>query len=69
MAEPNPFILRSEHNRILGAAQQRYDEKVRDARKIGYWQGIACLISVFPLALLFFGVAAFNLGLYYSQFM
>ncbi len=35
----DPFILRSEHERILGSAQQRYDEKLDEQFNLGYLSG------------------------------
>jgi hypothetical protein len=47
MYEHNPFILESEHKRILASTQKRCDEKLADERKLGFWRGfsLTCWIA------------------------
>lgn len=37
----SPLMLTSEHNRILGAAQARYDENMTTLYQRGKWDGVA----------------------------
>jgi hypothetical protein len=36
-----PFILVSEHKRIIASAFERADERVETANRYGYWRGVA----------------------------
>jgi anti-sigma-K factor RskA len=37
----NPFILVSEHRRILASVYERADERVETANRYGFWRGVA----------------------------
>lgn len=54
----NPFILQSEHKRVLASAFERADERVKDAKLYGYWRGIASTAWITVL----FGLVAFVAG-------
>jgi hypothetical protein len=58
-----PFILVSEHKRILGATQERYDHSIRQHRQIGFWKGIACTVWIAGISAFVVGLAAFNAGI------
>lgn len=36
----SPLMLTSDHNRILGAAQERYDTSMADLYERGRWDGV-----------------------------
>jgi hypothetical protein len=57
-----PFILKSEHTRILSSAQQRYDRARLDALKIGFWRGVASVVWLSAIGAVFLAVAAFSFG-------
>lgn len=57
------LMLKSEHLRILRAAQQRYDNTLREHRQIGFWKGVACTVWIVGLTSFGSAVVAFNLGL------
>jgi ABC-type amino acid transport system permease subunit len=35
------IMLTSEHRRILASAQERYDEKLNEQHRLGFWRGLA----------------------------
>lgn len=64
MAEKNPFILLSEHKRVLASAQARYDEELKLRERIGFWRGLgtaAWIGGALTFAALLIGVQ-FGLG-------
>jgi hypothetical protein len=60
------IMLVSEHKRILSDAQKRGDERARDMKRVGYWQGVSAIISVLPLVALFAGLVGLNYGLWWG---
>ena len=53
----NPFILQSEHKRILASTQERYDNDIRQVRGIGRFEGG-----------LLWGVIGFLTGMLFTAF-
>lgn len=62
--EENPIMLLSEHKRILSSAQKRADERVREAKKIGYWMGIGHTVWITGMGAYFALVAGFTFGVW-----
>jgi hypothetical protein len=60
--EDDPFILRSEHRRVLASAQERYDRNLELEEKIGFWRGVSHSIWLMSAAVAFAGVAGFLMG-------
>lgn len=67
MAEPNPLILYSEHVRILGDAQKRYDDKCVYAARTGFWKGLAFSLWLALVAAFVCGWAGLATGLQYAS--
>jgi hypothetical protein len=59
-----PFILKSEHKRVLASAQDRYDRELALRERLGFWRGVGQTVWISGFMALFGGLLAFNIGIW-----
>lgn len=62
----DPFMLKSEHVRVLSSAQERYDSEKHHRERIGFWKGVAACIGPCLFGTYLVAIAAFTYGLGYQ---